>query len=64
MRVRVSYSYVASINAIYKHDFHVPKANIPPNQKGVNGALTKLHSALPFKIKIINRDIEVLKCRP
>jgi len=64
MRVRVSYSYVASINAIFKHDLHVPKANIATNQKGVKGALTKLHSALPFKIKIVNRYIEVLKCQP
>jgi len=61
MRVRVSYPYAASINAIYKHDFHVPKANIATYQKGLNGTLKKLHSALPSKIKIINRDIEILK---
>jgi len=63
MRVRVSYPYAASINSVYKHDLHVPKANIANYQKGVNGALTKLHSALPTKIKIINRDIEILKCQ-
>jgi len=63
MRVRVSYSYAASINAIHKHDLRVPKANIATYQKGVNGALTELHSALPSRIIIINRDIEVLKCQ-
>ena len=63
MRVRVSYPYTASINATYKHDLHVPKANIATYQEGVNGALTKLHSALQSKIKIINSDIEVLKCQ-
>lgn len=40
---------------------HVPNAILTSNKKNIHYAATKLYSALPSHIKVLNLDIKVVK---